>query len=235
MIFESDLKEDASEKADKSVTITGELSLLTQPDGSATFNLGDEASAMSAVYGPGDVRIKMELIDRAYVDVTFNHKTAQTGCVERYTQHIIAKTCETAIKTALHPKTAISIIIQVLHGTDSSSLLACCINSAFLALLDAGIAMDFLVGAVSCQIKQDGSILLDCSGDGDDDDDDENKSVATVTAAFENHSNELISCVANGKYNANQLKKCINLCNKGSVDIFKFYRMAVDRKLSKVV
>ena len=215
----------------KSIVLTGEVSLLSQPDGSASFSHGDQASAMAAVYGPGDVRARKELIDRAFIDVNFNSKSGQTGCVERFTQNVIAKTCETAIKSALHPRSAISVIIQVLHGTDSTSLLACCINAAFLALLDAGISLDFLVGAVSCQIEHDGKIVLDCCGQ---DIDGDNVPIANVTVAFENQHNQVISCVANGKYTREQIKICMTKCQAVCRNVFAFYRTALTRKLSKV-
>ena len=46
-----------------------ELGQLTRPDGSATLFQGDTC-VMTAVYGPGEVRMNKELIDRATVDVT---------------------------------------------------------------------------------------------------------------------------------------------------------------------
>ena len=233
MRFESEVdavQRELLEDSKDSIILSGEVSQLSQSDGSATFNHGDEASAMAAVYGPGDVRPKRELIDRAFIDVNFQCKSGQSGCVERFTQHIIAQTCETAIKSALHPRSAIAIIIQVLHGTDSSALLACCINAAFLALLDAGISLDFLVGAVSCQINSDGKISLDCCGKEHDED---NAPVADVTLAFENQQNHVVSCVANGKYTSEQLKECANICQTACVDVFSFYRSSLVRKLSK--
>ena len=147
------------------------------------------------------------------------------------TQNVIAKTCETAIKSALHLRSAILVIIQVLHGTNSTSLLACCINAAFLSLLDTGISLDFLVGAVSRQIEHDGKIVLDCCGQ---DIDSDNVPIANVTVAFENQHNQVISCVANDKYTREQIKICMTKCQAVCRNVFAFYRTALIRKVSKV-
>jgi exosome complex component RRP46 len=40
-------------------------------------------------------------------------------------------------------------------------LLACAVNAACLALINSGIAMKFLVAAVSCMIDREDNILID--------------------------------------------------------------------------
>ena len=46
-----------------------ELSLLSRADGSASFCFGDETFVVGCVYGPTDVRISKEKIDRATIEV----------------------------------------------------------------------------------------------------------------------------------------------------------------------
>ena len=46
-----------------------ELSLLSRADGSASFCFGDETFVIACVYGPTDVRISKERVDRATVEV----------------------------------------------------------------------------------------------------------------------------------------------------------------------
>ena len=46
-----------------------ELSLLSRSDGSASFTFGDDTFVIACVYGPTDVRISKERIDKATVEV----------------------------------------------------------------------------------------------------------------------------------------------------------------------
>ena len=50
-----------------------ELSLLSRADGSASFSFGDETFVIACVYGPTDVRISKERIDKATVEVWIGH------------------------------------------------------------------------------------------------------------------------------------------------------------------
>ena len=50
-----------------------ELSLLSRADGSASFSFGDETFVIACVYGPTDVRISKERIDKATVEVWICH------------------------------------------------------------------------------------------------------------------------------------------------------------------
>jgi exosome complex component RRP46 len=55
---------------------------------------------------------------------------------------------------SLHPRTLISIIIQVLH--DDGALLSASINAASLALIDAGIPLNSSPVSVSCALTEAG-------------------------------------------------------------------------------
>lgn len=66
---------------------------------------------------------------------------------------------EHIVLAAMHPNTAISVIIQVVN--DDGGLLACAINAACAALVDAGVPLSGLIVAVSCAVNHKGVVLLD--------------------------------------------------------------------------
>jgi exosome complex component RRP46 len=71
----------------------------------------------------------------------------------------LRNTLESVVLAALHPRTSISVIVQVL--SEDGSLLSTAINATCLALLDAGISLKSLIGSVTCAISADGTLLLD--------------------------------------------------------------------------
>lgn len=90
-----------------------------------------------AVYGPAEVKLKDEIMDKATVKVIFQPKTDIAGTIqehshknlilfvfiigteEREKEVIIRKTMENVIISSLHPRTLITIVIQVLHDDGS--------------------------------------------------------------------------------------------------------------------
>ncbi len=66
--------------------------------------------------------------------------------LERQYEHIIQQTLAGVIQTAMHPRTAISVILQVLE--DDGSLLACALNAASTALTEAAVPMTSIIGAI---------------------------------------------------------------------------------------
>ena len=64
--------------------------------------------------------------------------------LERQYERIIQQTLAGVIQTAMHPRTAISVILQVLEH--DGSLLACALNAASTALTDAAVPMTSMIG-----------------------------------------------------------------------------------------
>eukprot|EP00959_Pyramimonas_sp_CCMP1952_P019590 413701-Pyramimonas_sp.AAC.1 len=169
-------------------TLACERGLLNRADGSARWSQGAAlvsllytlkehltqhlSSVLAAVYGPKSVPGYKEDPEKAKIEVLFKPKTDLPGTPERELEQVIAKTVESVIITALHPRTGISIILQVLQDDGATlptftflgypsewsspsetlrlalpcQILACAINAACAALVDAGIAMNGLVG-----------------------------------------------------------------------------------------
>lgn len=135
-----------------------ERGLLSRADGSARWTQ-DTTVVLAAVYGPRSVPGYKEEAEKCSVEVVFKPRSDMPGVAERELEHAVRKTLEAVIITSLHPRCGISVILQVVN--DDGSLLACSINAACAALVDAGIAMTGLVASISMARMADGTLLLD--------------------------------------------------------------------------
>ncbi|XP_059362288.1 exosome complex component RRP46 [Carassius carassius] len=107
-----------------------EQSLLSKPDGSSTFVQGD-TSILAGVYGPAEVKVSKEIYNRATVEVLIQPKMGLPGVRERAREQCARETCEAALQLTLHPRSSVTVILQVVH--DDGSLLSCCLNATCMA------------------------------------------------------------------------------------------------------
>ena len=206
--------------------MTSEQGVLSRPDGSVSHHQG-ETAVIAAVYGPAEVLIRKELVDRATVELTYIRKSGLPSCRDRAEECYLSGTCESVILSALHPRTCIRIIVQELQ--DSGSLPSCAINAACLALLDAAIPLRHLVAGVACIITQEGELILDPSLR------QEKAARTTMLLAFESENLHVISSRVHGAVSDEEYQTSVCACREASKDIFKFYREAMEKKLNKIV
>lgn len=206
--------------------LTCEMGQLSRPDGSATTYQGDTCVIVS-VYGPGEVRMNKEQLDRATIDVVYKPKSGLPACVDKGREKIIRNTCESVILASLHPRSSLNITVQEIQ--DSGSFLAACINSCCLALLDASVSMKCTMAAVNCCIDTNNEIILDPTKH------QEEVAKSTLTFVFDSKDRNIVSILAEGKYTREQFQKCLVVCKEASESVFSFYRDSIKRKLSKTV
>ena len=134
-----------------------EQGILNRADGSARFMQGD-TSVLAAVYGPGQPKsAKKERLDRAVLEVLVKPhnrlSSTFTFCArcsllcltfslplepwDSTCQQIVRGALEPLIVLSQHPRTVISVVLQVVG--DHGSVLSALINASVLALMDAGI------------------------------------------------------------------------------------------------
>ena len=71
---------------------------------------------------------------------------ARAGTVqERLAEHLIRRTVEGVLQATLHPRTIVALALQV--QADGGGLLACALNAACTALVDAAIPLTSTFGA----------------------------------------------------------------------------------------
>ncbi|XP_015277187.1 PREDICTED: LOW QUALITY PROTEIN: exosome complex component RRP46, partial [Gekko japonicus] len=138
--------------------IVCEQGLLSRPDGSASWMQGD-TSVLVGVYGPTEVKVSKEIYDKATFEVMLKPKIGLPGVYERSREQMIKKTCEAAVLGTLHPRSSITIVLQVV--TDGGSLLSTSLNATCVGLMDAGLPLNSLFSGVTCALDADGNLTLD--------------------------------------------------------------------------
>ncbi|CAH2314243.1 exosome complex component RRP46 [Pelobates cultripes] len=98
-----------------------ELRVLSRSDGSAAFLHGD-TSVLAGVYGPAEIKVSRELHDKATIEVILRPKVGLPAIQEKSQELLIRETCESVIIGALHPRSSITIILQIVSDAGSVSL-----------------------------------------------------------------------------------------------------------------
>ncbi|XP_062916035.1 exosome complex component RRP46 [Mobula hypostoma] len=217
--------ETASAEARMLLPFSCEHGLLSRPDGSASFTQGD-TTVLAAVYGPAEVKVSKEIFDKATLDVLLKPKVGLPGVAEKSKEQMIRNTCEATILTALHPRSSITVVLQVIH--DSGSLLSCCLNATCMALMDAGLPMKSVFCGITCVIDSDRNIILDPTTAM------EKGAAAILTFSIDSVENQMLTLSTKGSYSVEELQQCVAICQKASEKIFQFYRDLISRRYSKL-
>ncbi|NWY67225.1 EXOS5 protein, partial [Erithacus rubecula] len=209
-----------------------------------------DTSVLAGLYGPAEAKISKELPDRAALEVLLRPKVGLPGVLERSREQLLRQTCEAVVLGVLHPRTAISLVLQVL--SDAGSLLSCCLNAACMALLDAGLPLAALFCGVTCALQPDGTILLDPTAR------QEQESRAILTFAIASSDRKVLMATTKGSCSVEevsdspggvwgvgfthrgphrtllvQMQQCLAAAQRAADTIFQFYRDSVRRRYSK--
>ncbi|XP_061454004.1 exosome complex component RRP46 isoform X3 [Rhineura floridana] len=201
-----------------------EQGLLSRPDGSVSWMQGD-TSVLAGVYGPTEVKISKEIYDKATLEVLLRPKVGLPGVYERSREQMIKKTCEAVVLGTLHPRSSITIVLQIV--TDAGSLLASCLNATCMGLMDAGLPMNSLFCGVTCALDADGNITLDPTAK------QEKEAQSVLTFAIDSTEKKVLMSNTKGTCSVEQLQQCVAASQRAADTIFQFYRDAAHRKYSK--
>ncbi|XP_051253524.1 exosome complex component RRP46 isoform X2 [Dicentrarchus labrax] len=198
-----------------------EQSLLSRPDGSASFTQGD-TSVLAAVYGPAEVKVSKEIYDRATLEVLIQPKVGLPGVRERSQEQCVRETCEASLLLTLHPRSSLTLILQVIH--DAGSLLSCCLNAACMALMDAGLPMSCLFCGVTCAIDTDGQIITDPTAA------QEKESRALMTFAVDSKDRKVLMSLTKGSFSVHESRAMSAICFRSTIRwfFFRFYLHITD-------
>ncbi|KAG1693942.1 Exosome complex component RRP46 [Nymphon striatum] len=201
-----------------------ELDNLSRTDGSAILCQG-KTTVQCGVYGPTNVNVAKEDIEKANVDVILRPIMGQSTCHEKSLERMIRNTMENIIMVNLYPYTSITINVQVM--CNAGSLLSCCINCACLALMDSGLSMKCLVSAVTCAIMYDDSIIIDPSESQEFD------ARAILTFVFESKSKKMLSLWTKGHCSSSEITNCLNITRNHGDKVFTYYKETAQKRLCK--
>ncbi|OQS01950.1 U4/U6 small nuclear ribonucleoprotein Prp4 [Thraustotheca clavata] len=199
-----------------------EQGLLNRADGSARFNHGT-TSVMASVSGPAPAKIRrQENVNQATLDVVFKAEKGVATARDKEYELILRQTFEPIILLENFPRTVISITVQVVE--DDGSLLAVSINAINLALMDAGIPMRSVVGAITCSVLEDSQLCIDPSLVEND------TATATVTTACSANNHQILTSFTSGILTEEQYFACSEICRRAIDSVIAFVRISQESK-----
>ncbi|NXI11482.1 EXOS5 protein, partial [Irena cyanogastra] len=178
-----------------------------------------DTSVLAGLYGPAEAKVSKELPDRAALEVLLRPKVGLPGVLERSREQLLRQTCEAVLLGALHPRTAISLVLQVLSDAGSVSFPA--------GLLDAGLPLAALFCGVTCALQPDGTILLDPTAR------QEQEARAVLTFAIASSDRKVLMATTKGSCSVEEMQQCLAAAQRAASTIFQFYRDSVRRRYSK--
>eukprot|EP01087_Luapelamoeba_hula_P023471 TRINITY_DN8631_c0_g1_i1.p1 TRINITY_DN8631_c0_g1~~TRINITY_DN8631_c0_g1_i1.p1 ORF type:complete len:136 (-),score=22.04 TRINITY_DN8631_c0_g1_i1:55-462(-) len=128
--------------------------------------------------------------------------------------------------STLHPRTEISVLIQVM--SDDGSLLAAALNGTCLALIDAGIPLHATVAAITCAYTKDYSFVLDPDAE-------EQRSAAAVftfalSSGIEDVKGRVLVSHTWGSFDERQYFYALKTCQLGITTLLSFFRKAIEKQ-----
>uniref|UniRef100_A0A8D0FIQ7 EXOS5 protein n=1 Tax=Strix occidentalis caurina TaxID=311401 RepID=A0A8D0FIQ7_STROC len=83
------------------------------PRASLPLSPPGDTSVLAGLYGPAEVKGSKELPDRAALEVLLRPKVGLPGVMERSREQLLRQTCEAVVLGVLHPRTAITLVLQM--------------------------------------------------------------------------------------------------------------------------
>jgi len=203
-----------------------EVGIQERADGSCKFTQGNTV-VLASVRGPGDVSASKEKYDRTTIEVIWRAKSGVASSIKhRRKEQLLRHILEILSVKELHPRSTIQLVLQEIH--DDGALLACAVNAACVALMDAGISMRHCAAAVELVVNKDGGLLLDPLLA------EEKDASASLTFAFTNNAQadaSLIMSECNGKHSYKLYEAALQSAHEASMVLFSFYRKSAERRL----
>ncbi|KAK9840941.1 hypothetical protein WJX81_001421 [Elliptochloris bilobata] len=131
---------------------------LQRADGSARWCQGGSV-VLAAVHGPRGTASRKEDPERAVVEIVFRPRSGLAGPAERLAEATVRRTVEGVLIAALHPRTAVTVVLQVL--SEDGGLLACALCAASAALVDAAVPLARTFVAATLAKTSEGVLLVD--------------------------------------------------------------------------
>ena len=190
--------------------------VLHNADGSARFSSG-RTQVLAAVYGPGNSRYShREQPTRGVVEVVCRKSSGAPSAAERTAEAFVGRTLEEAVVVDSYPRKTLCVVLQVVH--DDGGLLACLVNAACAAMIDAGVEMNFLPLASTFCAADDGPFLIDPTAA------EEAREGNLVTVVCESTSSELVSVEAMGPMAPADMAKCAKAAAQIGASLHSIFR-----------
>jgi len=148
---------------------------LSRADGSARFSQGG-TEVLVSVYGPCEVKRAREQIDTATLELIVRPRAGLPSPADREFEQLMSQTLQHVVIGSLHPRSAVSIVVQVL--ADDGALLSTALHGSCVALMHAGVPLRGMLGGCALAVTPEGGVVLDPCAE------EEATAQAVVTLAF---------------------------------------------------
>merc|ERR1719433_387596 len=185
---------------------------------------------LAAVAGPREPKYRSrELFDRAILEVVVRPRVGLPGAEERQLEGHLLRQLEHVVLHKEYPRTQIQVVLQVC--SDDGSLAAVAGNAAFLALLDAGVAMratslSVTVGVCAGTEEAPATLLLDPTAAEEADCD------SLVSLSVDGSRGHLVSSLCSGdSLDALAWAGCAEAGTKATKVLDSFLRLSLQKRL----
>ncbi|KAG0231861.1 Exosome component 5 [Actinomortierella wolfii] len=216
--------------------------LLNRADGSAQFDFGG-TSVLCSVVGPAEVKIRDEKLDKATLEVVARPLIGVPGVKDKTIEQNIRETLEPLVLSGLHPRTLLQIVVQTMK--DDGCVLSTAFNAVILALIDAGVPLNSILGSVTCIVdSKTNQILLDPTREElaqaksthvfvFDNKAPQKSESETVTVDGDPVEGHVLFCESTGVFTETEYLECYQACYRGVQTVHGFIRTAVQKKFEK--
>lgn len=206
---------------------------LSQTDGSVELAM-DATRVVCSVLGPLEAKARQELPTTAAVEVVFRPGAGVAHTREKVLEHHMRGVLGTAIAGDSYPRQVVQCVVQVVAAGEAPEFscreLTAGINAAFLACVDAGVALRCSFGAVCVGVMNDGAVVVSPSAEQLE----LSASHHVVAYGLENGSaTHLLLGESMGKFTEAQLLSVLDLLARKCEEVCRELRQAVEKKLAQ--
>ncbi|CCH61709.1 hypothetical protein TBLA_0F01670 [Henningerozyma blattae CBS 6284] len=139
--------------------LEAKIGILSHVDGSSQLT-SQSTNVICGVTGPIEPKPRQELPNELALEIIVRPATGVSNTREKLLEDRLRGVLTPIINRNLYPRQLCQITCQILDSGESDEYfsqkeLACCINSSFLALIDAGIALNSTVASIVLAIMND--------------------------------------------------------------------------------
>ena len=213
--------------------LASESGALARADGSARFSQ-DQTEVIVAIYGPCEAKRSKEQINGAVLEVVVRPRAGLPSPSDRQLEQQISHTLQHAIIVTMHPRTAISVVVQVI--SEDGALLSAALNGTCVALMHAGVPLRGMLGACTIAVMSDGAQFLDPSAA------EESEAHAVLTLAYlvsqspdGKAERQLLLSSMRGTVTSLQYDACQHSAREAAACTVAFFRQALARSVSPLL
>jgi exosome complex component RRP46 len=206
--------------------ISVDLSILQRADGSARLVQGD-TSVLCGIFGPREVRSHVEHAQHATLEVLVNPENGHPSQRDRALERDLFHALSSMILLSAHPRSSITVICQIERA--NGSVADCCLNTACLALMEAGIPLKSMFAACSIAKLARGRLVVNPTRN------QEAEAEVVLSVGITNAKKDIFWLVSHGSQSPDDVGPLAEKASDIAVQILTFLRTAISSKVETMV